>query len=1437
MSDPAEIQSPPFGTAGPSDPACRLSSLWRRGQHPKVEDFLARAGISDPAVVVTVLRVDQWERRRRGQLVPAESYLEAFPPVREEPEHAIDLVFAEYLMREQLGESPTFEEYARRFPQYADQLKLQVELHQAMEEQGAGEWRATWGEGQANPSANRRTESAATSSSDSMDHPNIPGYEVLGILGWGGMGVVYRAWQHQLNRMVALKMVHAGAQASPPVLARFRVEAEAVARLQHPNIVQIHEVGQHAGCPFLVLELVEGRTLAQCLAGTPQSSQGAAEAVETMARAIQSAHRQGVVHRDLTPANILLTADGVPKITDFGLAKLVIGGENLRTQTGELLGTPSYMAPEQAASRHHDVGAATDIYALGAVLYEMLTGRPPFKAESPIETLRQVVADEPVSPSRLRPKLARDLETICLKCLRKEPNQRYATAGALADELKRFLEGRPILARRASLAERLWRWCRRNPWLAGANIAAAAMTTILAVGATVAALTFRDQRDQIAEDVIRIGRAEAETRRNLFDTLTAQARAGRLSRRAGQRFDSLDALARAGRIGRGLNLSAERLGKLRDEAIACMALPDLKRIKQWGGWNAATVAIAYDADFERYAQLRRDGSVSIRRVADDQEILHLAAHGFRPRLSFDGRYLAVEDLRNYLEIWSLERQTKVATYHDQRAWDLSPDGRLIAIGHVDGSLVQYDLRTGRAERTWTGMPIAHKLAFGPDGRELALITADCSLLQIHDAVSGRVVAQAHVRDADFLAWHPDGTTVATSGHDSRVSLWDIATRSRKMVLECPNSGGIEVAFSPSGDTLVSWGWNGKIRLWDPQTGKLLLSMSGYCHHPVFRRDGRLLAAHDENSQIGLWQVASRREFRTLVRDSYHDNYWKISVHPAGRLLAAGMESGVGLWDLASGADLGFLPIGSMKHILFDPAGSLLARGPNGVWRLAIHEGPTPAALRMGLPRALALPGSDTELALSRDNRLLALASVNDALVVDVDRPDRRIRLGPHGDLRYVDVSPDGRWVATGSHHEPGVRIWQARDGELVAELPSSVWSPVAFSPDGRWVAAGHIDCRVWSVASWSEGARIGGALLGFSPDGMVLAVETGAGAVRLVNPATGRDYARLEDPNQERATHIGFSPDGAQLAAASADSAAIHIWDLRAIRRNLAAMGLDWHAPPYPDSDPPDPALSSLTSLQVDLGPFQKARDRSNPPPEVLLERFDALLKDDPEDAGAYHLRALILDRLQRVPGAIADFSRAIERRPKDAHLRAQRGRLYEILKQYEPAIADLEMALDLDPDHAQARAELHKSCNNRAWELATGPEPRRELVRALKLARRAMNLIPGQGFVLNTLGVVQYRLGRNAEAIMTLEQRLAAGRNQANASDFFFLAMAHARLEHRDQARECFAHAVKWLNEQKDLSAQVATELAAFRAEAEGVMVRLLGELPADLFARPSAP
>jgi serine/threonine protein kinase/peroxiredoxin len=292
--------------------------------------------------------------------------------------------------------------------------------------------------------------------------PAVLGYEILDELGRGGMGVVYKARQLRLNRVVALKMILAGAHAGSKEQERFRSEAEAVAKLQHPNIVQIYEVSESEGRPYFSLEYVDGGSLAQVLDGTPQPARKSAELVAAVAKAMETAHKQNVVHRDLKPANVLLTRDGKPKVTDFGLAKHM-DSEQGQTRSGAILGTPSYMAPEQAAGRNREIGPPADVYALGAILYEMLTGRPPFRGETPMDTMLQAVSDEPIPPTRLQPKLPRDLETICLKCLQKMPGKRYSSAAALADDLERFLSGSPIHARPVGPIERGLKWVRRRP--------------------------------------------------------------------------------------------------------------------------------------------------------------------------------------------------------------------------------------------------------------------------------------------------------------------------------------------------------------------------------------------------------------------------------------------------------------------------------------------------------------------------------------------------------------------------------------------------------------------------------------------------------------------------------------------------------------------------------------------------------------------------------------------------------------------------------------------------------------------------------------------------------------------------------------------------------------------------------------------------------------
>jgi serine/threonine protein kinase/tetratricopeptide (TPR) repeat protein len=424
---------------------------------------------SEAGPSLTGLQDEQRRRWEDGERVLVETYVQRHPALHSDAEQLLDLVYHEVLLREEYGEVPRLEEYLERFPHLAGPLRQQFEVHGVLESS-----RALDGALPATQFGDDRGEAEAPVA--------VPGYEVVRELGRGGMGVVYQVWHARLNRSAALKMILAGAHAGPEELARFRTEAEAVARLQHPNIVQIYDVGEHAGRPYLVLEYVEGGTLAKKLQGTPLPGRQAAALVESMARAVHHAHQRGVVHRDLTPGNVLLASrhdtEGAasgnettiagqqphanfPKITDFGLAKLIIGGV-AGTQTGAILGTPSYMAPEQAGGRSKEVGPATDVYALGAIFYECLTGRPPFKAQTALDTLLQVTGAEPVPPARLQPAVPRDLETICLKCLQKAAGKRYGSALALADDLRRFRMGEPIQARPVSLAERLWRWSLRN---------------------------------------------------------------------------------------------------------------------------------------------------------------------------------------------------------------------------------------------------------------------------------------------------------------------------------------------------------------------------------------------------------------------------------------------------------------------------------------------------------------------------------------------------------------------------------------------------------------------------------------------------------------------------------------------------------------------------------------------------------------------------------------------------------------------------------------------------------------------------------------------------------------------------------------------------------------------------------------------------------------
>jgi serine/threonine protein kinase len=534
------------------DVARKLWDLWRAGQQPNLQSFLDGAGDLPLDRLAAILRVDQHERWRTSEAIAAESYLQRFPVLKNKPE-ALGLIFDEILLRQERGETVPIDEYYRRFPEYAERIWERARTQKEASEESlrylaSREQRpiaAAAGDGTHPAPVNgaevfdglqiaqvksfvapgvQQRESTVTKKFGSGSNtpvlrsmgpepglvPAIPGYEILEELGRGGMGVVYKARQISLKRIVALKMIRAVELAEAHELARFKAEAEAAAQLQHPNIVQIYEVGEYAGQPYFSLEYVDGGSLSDHLRTELPSTDDAAAILVELAEAIHFAHVKGIIHRDLKPGNVLIgttektentekkgkkrgpasvySKSSAVKITDFGLAKQ-LADQSGRTTSGTVVGSPSYMPPEQAKGEIDRIGPRSDVYSLGAILYEMLTGRPPFRAATAVETMAQVAAQEPVAPGRLQPRLPRDLETICLKCLEKDPQKRYASAKSLAADLERFREGKPIMARPVSVFERSWRWCRRNPAVAALTGGLAAVILISLV--TMTALYFR----------------------------------------------------------------------------------------------------------------------------------------------------------------------------------------------------------------------------------------------------------------------------------------------------------------------------------------------------------------------------------------------------------------------------------------------------------------------------------------------------------------------------------------------------------------------------------------------------------------------------------------------------------------------------------------------------------------------------------------------------------------------------------------------------------------------------------------------------------------------------------------------------------------------------------------------------------------------------------
>jgi tRNA A-37 threonylcarbamoyl transferase component Bud32 len=649
--------------------------------------------------------------------------------------------------------------------------------------------------------------------------PTIPGYEVLSELGHGGMGVVYKARQIKANRVVALKMILARQHASPEQKQRFQIEAEAVARLTHSHIVQLYEVGECDDLLFFSLEFCGGGSLDRRLKAGPLPAKAAAALIEKLARAIHYAHLQGVVHRDLKPANVLLSADGEPKISDFGLAKRLDTDGGV-SQTGDLLGTPSYMAPEQAAGKTHQVGPSVDVYALGAILYELLTGRPPFRAATQFETLQQVQEQEPAPPSSLNPGTPRDLETICLKCLHKDPRRRYGSAVALADDLGHFLAGRPIQARPVGRLERSWKWVRRHPALAAlAAVCAAAAGTIL-VGSLLFARQVQHERDWALKK-----QKEAEDERQHAQSAEKQAAAEsvRAQQNESQALHQLRLTETSRYIG---------LVNLAQREMAVHNFGHARTILDGCAWDQCRFEHRYlQALNERRCQVLY-GPASQDKVAVPGRTWGVVF------LDRDGLRLATAGSAPTVTIWDLIRGEPVLTLQGHRGevhgLAFHAGSRRLASAGADGTVRLWDADTGQLLRTLLGHRGAvRSVSFSPDGERLATASLDRTV-KVWAVSAGQVLASSPEQQSSLysVAFSPDGRRVLSGGGDG-VKVWEagqaLAGAPLVEALALPESAGSagSVAWSPDGHRLAAAYGNWDLKTWNALTGKYERKMDGH----------------------------------------------------------------------------------------------------------------------------------------------------------------------------------------------------------------------------------------------------------------------------------------------------------------------------------------------------------------------------------------------------------------------------------------------------------------------------------------------------------------------------------------------------------------------------------------------------------------------------------
>ncbi len=1305
-----------------------------------------------PSSLLELIREDQRRSWRQGVPVKAEVYLDKHPKLFSDFEAAMELIYAEFLLREESGEQPTWEEYRQRVPLYAERLRMQLDLRSVLGASAPEEW---------DTDAGSRWSDDGTEPSD-VRWPEIDGYKILGEVGRGGMAVVYKAVHLGLKRVVAIKMIHGGRSASDDHLARFRDEAEAIARLRHSGIVQIHDFGEQDGHPYLSLEYMENGSLGDQLKGTPMPAKQAAQYAESIARAVHFAHEQGIIHRDLKPANVLLQREpgrreSTTKIADFGLAK-ILDVDCMTTHTGAIIGTPSYMAPEQASGVVRKISPATDIYALGAILYEMVTGRPPFRAESPLETLHLVIHQDPIPPRRLLPHLSRDLETICLKCLEKEASARYSTADELAEDLLRFQKNEPIKSRPIGWWERSWRWCRRNPLLASVAATALFLGVLLAIGTSVTAYWWRSQRDQAVRARNRIERTEREKSEQLWDALVANARSIRRTDSVGRRFDGLRFLRKAS------ELRFDPL--LRNEAIACLALSDLEPPERtWSVRIPAGRTANFDRTLGRYALHEGTGNFEVRRASDNRLLHRLPdpdamafAHCYS-EFSSNGRFLGCfyqnVDSSHRSIIWDLENERITVDRHGDARLVWMPSGDLLSYETDRCSPRVLDATNGNVKQQFAWeVEHADEICIDPQGKLAALTTNGAPSVKVINLITGEAVGQFDVSAGAWpLAWSDDGRLLASGSDDHHIYVWSRESDQLLSILKGHQDHVASLRFHPNGRLLVSGAWDQVIRFWDLASGTTQFQTVG--KQPALSDDGKKVAIQLGLDTLRVHPIRWSSECETVAS-------WKVGNHltpyvsyakfdPAGRWLAAADAEGLYLMDVSSKRELARLPIGETHDIEFLPTGDMITLGNSGRWRWPVTSQGR-VVTQIGPPVRLdreASPATD-RMSVSADGRWMIVRTQDrrHILLIDMETQSVRNTINSDHEVASAAFSPDGQWVAAGQAWNSEVVIWNAHSGHCLRTIPSHGENcAVAFSPNGQWlVVSGQFDHTFWNTRTWKSGPRWTRQKevswphpATFSDDGHLVAFEVSSEHIVLADGFSGKELAILTSSDRKAFGSLFLNVTGSCLAVARMDRT-IQWWDLQAIRYELGELGLDWK------------------------------------PNQDRLETLDS-------------------DLLSKMPSNLTVHLGELEPAKRWSY-------------EHQRMVVDAENEHRLQPDDAQR-------CNNLAWAYVTGPRDVQRPSDALSLVQKAIEFDSDSWTYQNTLGLVYYRLGEHDRAVEILERNVVNPSNWLTGLDRLILSMCYRRLGDRVRAQSQRELALTWRRHAK-LSSRLADEFRQFLDEAK---------------------